>query len=259
MSPLRLISLVAAFGAVAVPTSAAAPEDSAPPPIQRYVALGDSAAAVGSLNRLEPGVPLFCARSDDNYPSDLARRLAPAQFVDATCSSAKTTHMTQPQTGATPGSVPPQFDALTPDTDLVTITIGANDIGALGHQGAVSEAELATMGTNVGAVLDGIHQRAPHATVVVLPYIRYTPPDGPGCYGFSGASGQQGMADTLAAAAAAHGARFADIFAMTGHDMCEAPGTNWVNGPIPDTLTVPLHPNAAGQSYAAEVIARTLG
>ncbi|MFE3189969.1 SGNH/GDSL hydrolase family protein [Nocardia sp. NPDC059240] len=256
MFPLRLISLVAACGALTAPASAAAPEDSAP--IQRYVALGDSAAAVGSLDRLETGVPLFCARSDDNYPSDLARKLAPAQFVDATCSSAKTTHMTQPQTGATPGSVPPQFDALTPDTDLVTITIGANDIGALGHQGAVTETELATMGTNVGAVLDGIHQRAPHATVVVLPYIRYAPPDGPGCYGFSSANGQQRMADTLAATAAAHHARFADIFAMTGHDMCEPAGTNWVNGPLPDTFSVPLHPNAVGQSYAADVIARTL-
>ncbi|WP_169814913.1 SGNH/GDSL hydrolase family protein [Nocardia crassostreae] len=241
--------------ALAASAAASAPA-LALPSIDRYVALGDSAAAVGSLDKLQPGSPLFCTRALDNYPSVLAETLGVAEFVDASCSSAKTTNMTQPQTGSGGSPNPPQFEALTSDTDLVTLTIGANDIGAL-NVNAITDDMLETVRQRVSTVLDGIRERAPHATVVVTSYLRYFPPGG-GCFGLVDQGGQQRLTDAFRELAARHNARFADNFAKTGHDMCEPVGTQWVNGPTPTTPTVPLHANVEGQQYLASVVAAAL-
>src|SRR5437870_5654892 len=68
-----------------------------------------------------------CWRSNHNYPHEAADRLRVTTFRDVTCSSATTENMTAPQDG-----VPPQFDALSRDTTLVTLTIGGNDTGLAG-------------------------------------------------------------------------------------------------------------------------------
>src|SRR4051794_41286504 len=61
----------------------------------------------------------------------LATMLRVHQFTDVSCGGADTTNMTQPQSTAF-GTAAPQFDALTPDTDLVTLGIGGNDLGGVG-------------------------------------------------------------------------------------------------------------------------------
>ncbi|QCC76839.1 hypothetical protein E2C04_05710 [Nocardioides daphniae] len=103
----------------------------------RYVALGDSFTAA-------PFVPDAveaegCYRSTSNYPSLVAAALRDAagnqpgpELVDVSCSGADTTHMTRPQTTVLQQRVAPQFDALTPETDLVTIGIGGNDFDVFG-------------------------------------------------------------------------------------------------------------------------------
>jgi lysophospholipase L1-like esterase len=88
-----------------------------------YVALGDSYTAA-------PGVPDpdgggTCGRSTNNYPHLVARALRGVELVDRSCNGADTSHLT---TSQYPG-IQPQFDALTSETDLVTISIGANDFG----------------------------------------------------------------------------------------------------------------------------------
>ena len=96
------------------------------PVYRHYVALGDSYAAMGSvLPGRWTGGPPQCIRTADSYPSVLAESLRPAEFVDATCAGAVTAHLW----GVRDGIVPPQFDALRPDTDLVTLSIGGNDVG----------------------------------------------------------------------------------------------------------------------------------
>ncbi|WP_199856744.1 hypothetical protein [Nocardia suismassiliense] len=41
-----------------------------------------------------------------------------------------------------------------------------------------------------------------------------------------------------------------------GHDMCQAPGTKWLEGPIPTDLAAPVHPNELGaQDQARQIIA----
>src|SRR5690606_21275597 len=92
-----------------------------------YVALGDSYTAAPGTG--EPvGTPRGCGRSDNNYPRLLADRLAPESFTDVSCGGATTEHLTAPQ--RTPdGTNPPQLDAVTPKTTLVTVGIGGNDVG----------------------------------------------------------------------------------------------------------------------------------
>ena len=110
---LGVVLAVVVAAVVPGPTAAA----SAP---VRYVALGDSSAA-------GPWIPdeidSTCLRSNRNWPHVLAGRLR-AALTDVTCSGAKTTDLAGRQAGV----VPPQFDALRRDTDLVTLAIAANDV-----------------------------------------------------------------------------------------------------------------------------------
>ncbi len=107
------------------------------PDYDEYVALGDSwSADVVFLDRngLPDGthVPVDCAQSHVNYPKLVAAELGVEVLRDATCGSATTDHFTEPQSLPLGGSNPPQFDRLTPTTDLVTVGIGGNDAGFAG-------------------------------------------------------------------------------------------------------------------------------
>src|SRR5206468_2940895 len=74
------------------------------------------------------GTPAGCARSNHNYPSLMAGWLRFAKFTDVSCGGAQTKDMTSPQK-VQGGVNPPQLDALTKDTRVVTLMIGGNDIG----------------------------------------------------------------------------------------------------------------------------------
>ncbi|BFV60979.1 SGNH/GDSL hydrolase family protein [Kitasatospora sp. CMC57] len=248
----------------------------------RYVALGDSyASAAGVPDQIDTA----CARSSRNYPSLLNAALTPAARVDVTCGGATTAHMTSRQTG----SAGPQFDALNADTDLVTLTIGGNDIGfadiivrcaTLGlfsPNGAPCKSSYTKAGVDqlsakidvtagsIAATLDGIRQRSPRATVLVTGYPAILPDDGTNC--FSTVSIAKGDApwlrDTekhlnavIAAQAAAHGARYVDTYTPSiGHDACKPTGTRWLE-PLFASGAAAFHPNATGeQSMAAAALA----
>ncbi|KAA0918691.1 SGNH/GDSL hydrolase family protein [Dietzia sp. ANT_WB102] len=180
--------------------------------LSKYVALGDSFAAVG---RIAPGAwgagPVACVRTDDAYPTVVARELGVGTFVNASCGGAVTDDLLAVgRTGA-----PPQFDALDADTDLVSMTIGGNDVGfgavivacALrpntapellplvdGATGDLSKGfdptagcsdvidrqaaeALATLDQRMNAVYAGIAERAPRARVVTVGYLAAVPED----------------------------------------------------------------------------------
>src|SRR5690606_30751418 len=86
-----------------------------------YVALGDSAAAGPLIPDQDPN--LACLRSDRNYPAVVAEALG-ADLTDVTCSGARLSDLSERQYGL----LPPQYRALDEETDLVTITIGGNDV-----------------------------------------------------------------------------------------------------------------------------------
>ncbi|HZS20218.1 MAG TPA: SGNH/GDSL hydrolase family protein [Pseudonocardiaceae bacterium] len=270
-----------------VPASAAAKTLGLP---RHYVALGDSYTA-GPLIPLQRTDPVGCERSTNNYPSLLAAALGIRDFTDTSCSGAKTDNMTAAQSMLLLDSNPPQFTALRPDTDLVTLTIGGNDIGftemvytcaraaALDPLGNPCQREataggsdiyaqrIAAVAPKVGAMLEGIHQRSPHAMVVLVGYLRILPPTG-GCYpvmpiargdvpyldGF-----EQQLNAMLASQASRHDAVFVDSYARSeGHDTCQLPGVKWVEAVTPTSPAAPVHPNAAGMRAVAGFALDTL-
>ncbi|MGI8335479.1 SGNH/GDSL hydrolase family protein [Actinomadura scrupuli] len=269
------------LGLVMAPPPAAADQDGGV-----YVALGDSFAA-GPL--IPAQTTLTCLRSDRNYPQVLARRLQVRVFRDVSCDGAGTPDMTSPQhrslLGLTLPDAPPQFDALSADTTLVTLTIGGGDTGLVGvaqnclnllpepwgkpcveryTQGGTDQvaARIEAFGPKLGTVLDQIHIRAPQARVVVTGYGTYIRQGG--CWPRQPFLAQdadflQGSVARLnrviAEQAAGHGAGYVDLATPgIGHDSCGAPGTKWLEGVVPTAIAAPLHPNALGMANFARII-----
>ncbi|MFD5435701.1 SGNH/GDSL hydrolase family protein [Kitasatospora sp. NPDC127067] len=114
----------AALGAALTLTSTTAQADTSAP--RHYVALGDSYAAGAGVPGQSAGL---CLRSDHNYGSLVASALKAGAYTDVTCSAAKISAMTEPQYAGTEWGGTAQLDAVTGDTDLVTIGIGGNDLG----------------------------------------------------------------------------------------------------------------------------------
>jgi lysophospholipase L1-like esterase len=256
--------------------------------VDSYVSLGDSYTAAPLVPN-QVGTPPGCARSDHDYPSLVAAAIGATSFRDVSCSGAKTTDMTAAQ--AVPnGTNPPQLDGVHSDTQLVTIGIGGNDeglvgvatkclqLGLLAPTGTACRdtfapggddsvaARIATTGPKVGAVLQGIRERAPAARIVVVGYPDVLPRSGNGCYPLVPFSGDDvryvdGLIvqtnAMLAEQAAANRAEFADTYLdSVGHDACTLPGTKWFEGPVPTSPALPLHPNALGtQSMARSITA----
>ncbi|GAA1386845.1 SGNH/GDSL hydrolase family protein [Kitasatospora putterlickiae] len=276
LTALLTSAVLATGGLVAAAPATAAPVGG----YDEYVALGDSYAAYGSISK-NYGTPAGCGRARDDYPNGLATALGPARFVDVTCGGATTLSMTVPE--PVPGGVnPPQFDALRPGTDLVTVTIGTMDrlndllvacsvISGTDPQGDPCRRAYTASGTDLAVaaieatrpgiegVLDGVHARSPHATVVLVGYFPLLPPtigcwpdvpvargDVPYVYGL-----QKRMNAMLGEAAAGHRALFSDPGDALGHDACQPPGVRWVEPLDPAPDTVATHPNAAGQAYVA--------
>jgi lysophospholipase L1-like esterase len=166
-----------------------------------YVALGDSYTA-GPLIPAQQTDPAGCLRSDHDYPHLTAAALDGALLRDVSCSGATTGDMTNAQ-NVSGGSNPPQFDALGPNTDAVSLTIGGNDIGFVSIAENCSSARnsgtpcrdkyvvnghdtiadrISSTAPKVAAVLRGIHDRSPHAKVFLLGYLDILPDNGTGCY-----------------------------------------------------------------------------
>lgn len=270
----------------------AAPANAAQQPhglYRSYVALGDSYAS-GPGIPAQTGLPAGCARSDHNYPSLLAKWLRIPRFTDVSCGGARTVDMTAPQ--QVPGGVnPPQLNALKPDTELVTLMIGGNDIGfgeilqTCGRLAAADPtgnpcqrhytaggtdqlaARIAATGPKVAAVLAGIQKRSPRAHVVVVGYLRILPPTG-SCFPavpfaagdgpyFDGA-GRKLNAE-IAAQAKKHKASFVNPYAFAkGHDACQPPDRKWVEGLNPTSPAAVMHPNAKGMQAVAAIAVPTV-
>ncbi|MFB7600191.1 SGNH/GDSL hydrolase family protein [Streptomyces sp. NPDC056160] len=249
-----------------------------------YVALGDSYA---SAPLVPTQVDTTCLRSDQNYAS-LVARSSRAALTDVTCPGATTADMAAPQ-----GSVPAQFDALDRGTDLVTLTVGGNDIGfstvlgtcaklsASDPAGAPCRSYLTGKGTDqisdavartapkVADVLRGIHRRAPHARVVVVGYPDLFPDDGVGCTGAKVplAAGdfsflrdkEKELNAMLARQARRGGAEYVNTYSPTvGHDLCRPAEQRWIETFAPETPAAPVHPNAAGERAMAGAAERVL-
>jgi GDSL-like Lipase/Acylhydrolase family len=247
-----------------------------------YVALGDSYAAGPVIpNQI---APLGCLKSDHNY-AHLAAPSIGLTLRDPSCSGATTEDMTNPQETEL-GTNPPQFNSLDAETTRVSLTIGGNDIGfseiALscvtinpfstpckdkydsGGKDQIAE-RIAATAPKVAAVLQGIHSRSPAAKVFVVNYAAIFPETGFGCWpqmpiGFGDVpylrSKEKELNAMLATQAAANGATLVNWYnASIGHDACKGSSTRWVEPVVPTNPAAPIHPNLAGMTGAAGILA----
>ncbi|MFJ8544349.1 SGNH/GDSL hydrolase family protein [Streptomyces sp. NPDC093586] len=257
--------------------SLAAPAQAADGP--NYVAMGDSYASGAGL----PGVKdAECDRTTGSYPSIVAGTSAGKNraFKDVTCSGATTRSIWNAQ-----GSKPPQINALTPNTKLVTLTIGGNDVGftnVLATCALVKSSDpdgspckryfttgkdvlgerINTVEGRVRDVITDIRRRSPDAKIVVVGYPALFPDNGVGCAEVPFA--RQDFAflrDTTLklnralarrAAAGGTGVSYADTYAPTvGHDMCQPRDRRFIESLAPAAGSMAAHPNGYGQLMMA--------
>ncbi|WP_433781710.1 SGNH/GDSL hydrolase family protein [Actinomycetospora sp. CA-101289] len=255
----------------------------------RYVALGSSFAA-------GPGIPPLvhrgALRSARNYPHLLADARG-LDLVDATCSGATTADVRHRRQPTLTGALPPQVDALTPDTALVTVTIGGNDLGYLGMltsaalRGALARrlpatlarrlrytvevpppATFAEVRASLGAVVGEVRRRAPAARVVLVDYLTVLGPHAtPQTLPLTadqieaGRRVAAGLAEVFAGAATDTGA---DLVAASEASTDHGAGSPdpWIGGVAlgvaPLGGPVPFHPTAAGMRAVADLVAARL-
>ena len=258
-----------------------------------YVALGDSYTSAPLVPN-QYGEPIDCGRSDHNYPSLVAAAFEVDTFVDVSCGSAQTKHMTEPQTDLPAGGTnPPQFNALRPDATLVTVGIGGNDAGLVGVAEKCAElgatqptgtacrdywapggndmvaAKIEAAKPKIAAVLQGIHQRSPRARVAIVGYPDVLPKNGESCYPMVPLSPDDiryidelivRINAMIAGQAAANRAEFVDTYKDSGgHDVCKLPPNRWFEGVVPTEPAYPLHPNGKGEASMARSAIAQLG
>ncbi|MFE7562630.1 SGNH/GDSL hydrolase family protein [Kitasatospora sp. NPDC057500] len=199
----------AAAAATATPTPT-------PTPVGPYVALGDSYTSGLRISPQQASEPKGCSRSAVNYPSLVAEALGLSgeRFRDVSCSGARTVDLTGAQS-TEGGSNPPQLDALSPATRLVTVGIGGNDAGFMDVVGQCAKENLVdafkglvgsdraaapcrdsyaaagggdqvqqkvdAAGERLGQQLKEIRRRAPQARVYVVGYPSLLPADPASC------------------------------------------------------------------------------
>ncbi|HEY3015301.1 MAG TPA: SGNH/GDSL hydrolase family protein [Nocardioides sp.] len=285
---MRVRTLFAAVTTTVMTTLGLTAAPSEATPAIDYVALGDSYSAGSGILPLDPNAFLFCARTTLNYPHLIADAAGATSFQDVTCGGAQTKDYTTEQYA---GLTPPQLDAVTEDTDLVTMTIGGNDtdlfidliadcaaagLTTLGfgspcknHYGDSFDTRISsTIYPAVRQALRDVQAKAPHATVAILGYPWIMPATG-GCYwAMPIATGdvpymraiQAHLNAAIGQAAADAGATYVDLGAASnGHDACQPIGTRWVEPALFGTNFVPVHPNALGESKMAAATLAALG
>ena len=295
-----LCTLAAAASSLLAPSAVAAPSAHAGP--KTMVALGDSYAS-GPLIPVQYEQPWGCLRSSNNYAHQVATALDLA-LTDVTCSGATTNDMWENQ-GVSPEEQfyeygrdygytgtdgnPPQLDALSADTDVVTLQIGGNDIGFLGlaetcAQGAIdgtgcTEAVAAekpfdrieTLDSKIGRVLTEIHVRSPKAKVYVLGYpgIFKVGVDDPSCpamgVGKDDAvylrSIEEALDEKIESIAEDAGQPYSDVTSYVdvyapsaGHTACDLPVVRWLEPIVPVNAAAPIHPNLGGMNAIRDIL-----
>ncbi|MGA9748272.1 MAG: SGNH/GDSL hydrolase family protein [Nocardioides sp.] len=280
-------SLVPAFAAALAATAVlAAPTSQAAQDSLAYVALGDSYSAASGVLPLDLTAPPNCVRSSRSYPHVIAGRVD-ATLVDVTCGAADTTHFA----GKQYPNVPPQLDALSESTELVTMTIGGNDssvfINTIQQCGTVGVLSLGrgnpcqdkygssfadtireTTYPSLVNALAAVHTKAPNAEVAILGY-PWIMPRSDGCFSkMPIAKGdvpyvrgiQRVLNDAVRRAASATGTTYVDLDEVSeGHDACRPIGVRWVEPVLQGTNPVIVHPNALGEREMADQAMRVLG
>lgn len=238
-----------------------------------YVAMGSSYAAGAGIGS-QVGGSGRCGRTENNYAHLVAAKLQ-LKLVDVSCGGATTAHILGPWL-----ELPAQLDAITPDTKLVTLTIGGNDVGYTRNLRIAACGRTPKMAPPAGRecppavwpsasayqlleqqlrqIAREVRRRAPEARLVFIDYLRVLPESG-SCStvpldGRPMAAAREAfrrMAAATKAAAIAEGAALLRAGELSkGHDSCS---------PDPWALGHPgkpadWHPTAAGHAAIAAAL-----
>ncbi|WP_338767189.1 GDSL-type esterase/lipase family protein [Nocardia vulneris] len=225
-------------------------------PPEIFVSVGESSAAGPFIaDQLDP---LGCFRSDRNYAHLTAAALG-RTLRDASCSGAKIADAYVPQPLLFGESNSPQLDAVTAAATIVSVDFGVNDYVGDGWSGTALAAKIAVL-------LDDIRTRAPRADIFVMGKIQRVRAGGcfpalpiPPAVADQLHAAVAAINTLLAAAAAAHGAVFVDVYpGSIGHDACAPDQERWSEGLVPATPAQPLHANAAGHRYEARMLTEAI-
>ena len=251
---VALVSLLFGLTTAAAPAVASADD---------YVALGDSFSSGVGTNSYT--LSSSCRRGVYAYPWLVAQQRPNTSLTFVACSGAKTTDV-----------MANQIQSVTSGTDIVTMTIGGNDVGfsnlivqcTLGECSNALDNTRASLGTVLGPRLDtvysAIRSRTLTASVVVLGYPRIF--SSAGCFGTLGISATERtkanqLADALSqltsARAAAAGFTYRSaIVPFTGHAVCS--GSAWLNGLNLFNTGESYHPNRNGNSLGYAPLVRSV-
>jgi len=249
-------------------------------PSRTYVALGSSyASGPGGEYTFNSS---HCGRSANNYPHQVAAARG-YRLVDVTCGGSVTTDILRS------GKHPAQINAVTPDTALVTITTGGNDIDYIGrlismsclhatpeqarlggrncgpnkHQVPEPGIEQYTrLGSDLVAVIQAVRARAPHARILLVEYPPAIDPAAPTCPVLPLDPDQiaetariwNSLSQATVAAAQLTGVTLVAAPDAMAHTVCSP--QPWING---FEAPVPFHPNAQGKRAMANMVLATLG
>jgi lysophospholipase L1-like esterase len=251
----------------------------------RYVALGSSMAAGPGIRPPAPAAPFRSGRSARNY-AHLVAEQANLDLVDVTFSGATTAHVLAERQR----SARPQIEALDGSEELVTITIGGNDVGYVPLLMAASlpavarrlpllggrlrelfdrdarEQALDGVGGSLHAVGTAVRQRAPRARVVFVDYLTLLPPEGVPAAPLSAEHADLGryvgarLEEATAVAAQATGCELvpAGQASRDHHGWSTEPWATAAGLPLP-WRPAPFHPNAAGMRAVADLILEQAG
>jgi hypothetical protein len=283
-----LIGIVAIIGMASAPAGGAVPvgDDEG----LEYVALGDSfTSGPLVLPHDTTWVPQDCGQSIFNYPHRAAAAIGATSFTDVSCGGATLDDLYAAQDGLVLGGVnAPQLDAVGPDTDVVTLGMGGNDVGFVGlalgcirllgppfeqpcspayTAGGIDQVseKIAAVGPEVASALQAIHAKAPDAEVFVVGYPTSLPDSGIACWPYVPilqadmpylVAKFKEMNAMLAERAVANGATYIDVYTPSiGHDACQLPLVAWVNGLVLVPPSFPAHPNQLGLAASGAVVA----
>ena len=260
------------------------------------VAAGSTYVALGSSMAAGPGIPPIvdrgAMRSGRNYPHQVAEALD-LRLIDATISGATTATVLREGQRTLGGRRPPQIRSMVPDAELVTVTIGGNDLSYVGRltggslvnsvaglpfllppvralirgraRFGTTPAAHEVVATSIAEVVEQVRSIAPDARVVLVDYLTIV-----------GSHAQQSRTlpltpdeqDLVRATAAGLAEAFVAAAAATGADLVQASAASidhgvgspepWVTGfewgnPLAGGR-IPYHPNLAGMTAVAELV-----
>lgn len=235
-------------------------------PASHYVALGDSYAALGSADAETDE----CRRAPDNYPSLVRNATELSDGSDASCSGAVTAEV-----------LDDQVEALSEDVDLVTLSIGGNDIGfpeiggcfegiltgtvsyeCLYELEAMVDERIQDLPGQLDAVYAEIDERSPDAEIITTGYMPLmSTADECGYLSIIPGEFRQWAVDLtddlnrlVREAAERHEAHYVIPEGAYDHTVCAPPEERWTDLLGNETNAHSMHPTPLGQQVMADTV-----